>query len=406
MSAADASELAAPFGALGFSPAAVPEHADAVLVSTCTVRDHAEHRALSIIGALKPWKEADPGRVLIVSGCAAERLGEGLRKRFPYVDLVVGAKSMEGGAELVARALAGRFDAAAETAEAFEPAFRGTESPATAFVTIMRGCNYSCSYCIVPAVRGRELYRPLADVVAECRAKLEGGARELMLLGQTVNSRPDFDDLLRAVDALPGLERLRFMSPHPRYFDEAFAQALAGLRTACELVHAPVQSGSDRVLGLMRRSYTRKSFLERIEMLRRYVRGIVFSTDVIVGFPTETEADFEQTLSLLRELSPVSAYCFKYSPRAGTESAGLPDDVEREVKEDRLARLNELVDGLTQDALKARVGTIVEALAEAPDFGRTRDGFKVRWTAPVKTGELVRVKAARATRRTLLGENA
>lgn len=404
MSAADASELSAPFGRLGFAPAQVPEHADAVLVSTCTVRDHAEHRALSIIGALRAWKEADPARVLIVSGCAAERLGEGLRLRFPYVDLVVGAKSMEGGAELVARALAGRFDMPSEDAEAFDVPFRGTSSPATAFVTIMRGCNYSCSYCIVPAVRGRELYRPLEEVALECRAKVEAGARELMLLGQTVNSRPDFPELLAAVDALPGLERLRFMSPHPRYFDERFADAVAGLRTVCELVHAPVQSGSDRLLKLMRRSYTRRSFLDRIEMLRRKVDGIVFSTDVIVGFPTETDRDFEETLSLVRELSPVSAYCFKYSPRAGTESAGTPDDVPQQVKQERLARLGEVVDALSSDALKAQVGKTVEVLVEAPDFGRTRDGYKARWKTPARIGRLARVRTESATRNTLLGE--
>lgn len=406
MSAADAGELAAPFDRLGFRGTSVPDDADAVLVSTCTVRDHAEHRALSIIGALKPWKEADPARVLIVSGCAAERLGEALRKRFPYVDLVVGAKSMEGGAELVARALAQRFDAPQEDLESFAPeqAFRATESPATAFVTIMRGCNYSCSYCIVPAVRGRELYRSVETVLEDCRARLAAGAREIMLLGQTVNSHPEFGALLRAVDALPGLERLRFMSPHPYYFDEEFADVMARLRTACELVHAPVQSGSDRLLKLMRRSYTRDSFLRRIEMLRRKVDGIVFSTDVIVGFSSETEADFEQTLSLLRELRPVSAYCFKYSPRAGTESAGKPDDVSREEKEERLARLNSLVDALTREAQEAQVGKTVEVLAEAPDFGRTRDGFKVRWTRPAEIGRLVRVKVAGASRRTLLGE--
>ncbi len=408
MSAADADEMAEPLRRRGWSAAAAPEDADAVLISTCTVRQHAEDRALSLIGSLKPWKEADPERVLIVAGCAAERLGPWLSKRFPFVDLVVGARSIERYPELVEEALGRRFDALDEDREAFGPPPEPRGSSAAAFVTIMRGCNYSCSYCIVPAVRGRELYRPLEDVLAAARRRLEAGARELMLLGQTVNSWNRgglrFADLLRALDALPGLERLRFMSPHPRYVDTAFASALAECRTACEALHLPVQSGADRVLKLMKRNYTRDGFLRKVESLRRACPDLVLSTDVIVGFPTETDEEFEASLSLVEELGVASAYCFKYSPREGTEAAGLPDDVPREVKEDRLAQLNEVVDRLTRAALAAQVGRTVEVLAEQTDFGRTRTGFKVRWSGGAATGSLVPVRIGSTTRRTLLGE--
>ena len=414
MSAADADEAAEPLRRRGFGETRLPEEADAILISTCTVRDHAEHRALSLIGALKPWKEADPSRVLIVAGCAAERLGARLSERFPYVDLVAGAKSVESFPELVERALSRRFDLSAEDAQAFpdEGRFRPTGSAATAFVTIMRGCNYSCSYCIVPAVRGRELYRPVEEILAEARRKLSAGARELMLLGQTVNSYAfreagglvRFPELLRRVDALPGLERLRFMSPHPYYVDEAMLDALAASPRSGLLLHLPAQSGSDRLLKLMRRNYTRGQLLDKVAAARRKIPGVVFSTDIIVGFPSESDEDFEQTLSLVRELQPVSAFCFKYSPREGTESARWEDDVPQSVKESRLGRLNELVDELTEAALARQVGQTVQVLAEQPDFGRTRDGFKVRWTRPVALGRLVEVKVTSATRRTLLGE--
>ncbi|MBI3551445.1 MAG: tRNA (N6-isopentenyl adenosine(37)-C2)-methylthiotransferase MiaB [Elusimicrobia bacterium] len=413
MSEADAAEMSLPLLKRGFSRAAVPDDADAVLISTCTVRDHAEHRAVSLIGSLKSWKDADPRRVLIVAGCAAERLGDSLRRRFPHVDLVAGAKSIESFPQLVERALGARFDGLAETRESFgEKASGESPSAVSSYLTIMRGCNYSCSYCIVPSVRGREQYRPAAKVLEEARAKADAGARELVLLGQTVNSycselagRPlRFADLLRELDKTPGLERLRFMSPHPHYVDERMIAAMAECRTVCPQLHLPVQSGSDRILGLMKRNYSRASFLAKAALLRRRVPGIVLSTDIIVGFPTESEEDFKLTLSLVEELAPASAYCFKYSAREGTQSAALPDDVPREVKEERLARLNGLVGRLTAAALKAQVGRTLEVLCEERGFGRDRGGFKVKWDGTTEPGELVRIRITGAARRMLMGE--
>jgi tRNA-2-methylthio-N6-dimethylallyladenosine synthase len=412
MSAADGEEMAKPLLDRGFSAAGENGEADAILISTCTVRDQAEHRAVSIIGALKEWKERDPNRVLIVAGCAAERLGDGLRRRFPHVDLVVGAKSIESFPGLVEAALGDRFDLLAESRDAFAPEQLPERSSISSYLTIMRGCNYSCSYCIVPSVRGRELYRPAATVLEEARAKAAAGAKELVLLGQTVNSyastldgRPvRFPDLLRTLDATPGLERLRFMSPHPRFADERMLAAMAASRTVCEQLHLPAQSGSDRILGLMRRNYTAGSFLELAARARRMVPGIVLSTDIIVGFPTESDEDFERTLSLVEELQPASAYCFRYSPREGTESAQRPDDVPREVKEERLARLNALVDRCTAAALDAQTGKTLEVLCEEPGFGRTRGGFKVKWSGSSRPGELVQVRITGAKRRILSGE--
>jgi tRNA-2-methylthio-N6-dimethylallyladenosine synthase len=425
MSVSDGGELAAPLLARGFRAAAAPEDADAIVLNTCTVRQHAEDKALSLIGRLRPWKDADPERVLIVAGCAAERLGPWIQERFPYVDLVVGAKSIEDYPRLVDEALAAKFDALKESRGAFpneasaSPAEDAPESPvgwlspAVAPVTIMRGCNYSCSYCIVPHVRGRETYRPYETVLAEARAKAALGAREILLLGQTVNSwraraqdgvERRFPDLLRAVAALDGVARVRFESPHPRFFDDALIEALRGVPGAGDHVHMPVQSGSDRVLALMRRNYTFDSFLERVGRLRAALPSIEVSTDIIVGFPSETDEDFRRTLDLVERLRPAWTYAFKYSPREGTESAGLPDDVATDVKEERLARLNALCDRFAEDALKVRVGRTLEVLDESGGFGRTRDGFRVKWGAPAEPGRLRTVRATGVMKRTLLGE--
>jgi tRNA-2-methylthio-N6-dimethylallyladenosine synthase len=420
MSVADGGELAAPLLARGFRAAASPEDADAIVLNTCTVRQHAEDKALSMIGRLRPWKEEDPGRVLIVAGCAAERLGPWIKTRFPYVDLVVGAKSIEDYPAIVEEALAAKFDARRETREAFgadAPAAPeipiGWSSPVVAPVTVMRGCNYSCSYCIVPHVRGRESYRPFETVLAEVRAKAAAGAREILLLGQTVNSwrargadgrERRFADLLRAVAAEEGVARVRFESPHPHFVDEALISAFAEVPQAGDHLHMPVQSGSDRVLTLMRRNYTSGTFMEKISRLRAAAPRIEVSTDIIVGFPTETEDDFERTLELVRSLRPASAYTFKYSPREGTESAGMPDDVPEEVKEARLARLNALCDGLNDSALRRRIGRTVEVLDENGGYGRTRDGFRVKWGTPASPGRLRTVRVTGTMKRTLLGE--
>jgi tRNA-2-methylthio-N6-dimethylallyladenosine synthase len=418
MSVADGGEMAAPLLARGFRAVDAPDEADAIVLNTCTVRQHAEDKALSMIGRLREWKDADSARVLIVAGCAAERLGGWIQNRFPYVDLVVGAKSIEEFPGIVEEALAARFDAMRETRETFARSTVpdvpiGWTSSVVAPVTIMRGCNYSCSYCIVPHVRGRESYRPYETVMAEIRAKAALGAREILLLGQTVNSwrargedgrERRFAELLRAAAAVDGVARVRFESPHPFFLDDALIETIASTPETGDVVHMPLQSGSDRVLTLMRRNYTAASFLEKMSRLRAAAPRIEVTTDIIVGFPSETEEDFARTLEVVKALRPTSAYTFKYSPREGTESAGMPDDVPEAVKEERLARLNALCDGLTEDAMRARVGRTVEVLDENGGYGRARDGFRVKWGTPAEPGRLRKVRIVGTMKRTLLGE--
>ncbi len=418
MSVADGEELAAPLQGRGFTAVAEPETADAIILNTCTVRQHAEDKALSLIGRLRGWKEKDPERVLIVAGCAAERLGPWISKRFPYVDLVVGAKSIEDYPKIVEEALGARFDALAETGQTFKGESRSVDhptgwmSPFSAFVTIMRGCNYSCSYCIVPAVRGRELYRSWETILAEVSAKTALGVKEITLLGQTVNSwhaldgkrQVRFPELLTRLGKIDSLERLRFESPHPHFVDDDLIQAMATTKNVCEQLHLPIQSGSDRLLKIMRRNYDSEGIIEKTNRLRAAIPRVEVSTDIIVGFPSETDDDFTRTLDLVRRLRPSWSYTFKYSPREGTESAGMEDDVPDEVKEERLRRLNELCDALTEDALSKRIGKVVEVLDEQGGFGRTRDGFKVAWREPGPPGRTVKVRITGTSKRVLKGE--
>lgn len=406
MSVADGGELARPLLLRGFRHVSSPKDADAIVLNTCTVRQHAEDKAVSMIGRLKTWKDANPDRVLIVTGCAAERLGDRIQARFPHVDLVVGAKSIEDYPRLISEVLARKFDGL--------PGERGTPpSSVVALVTVMRGCNYSCSYCIVPLVRGRESYRPLETILAEVRAKASAGAREILLLGQTVNSwhapdaggrRLDFADLLRETSAVPGISRVRFESPHPHFVDDKLVSAMAEVPQLCEHIHLPLQSGCDRLLGLMRRNYTTESFLEKARLLRAAIPSIEVSTDIIVGLPSETVDDFARTLEAVKRLRPAWAYTFKYSPREGTHAATMADDVPPEVKEDRLSELNALCDSLTDGAMRARVGRTVEVLDETGGYGRTRDGFRVKWGSSAAPGREVGVRVTGSSKRTLLGE--
>ncbi len=411
MSAADGAETAADFRRRGWQATAVPAQADAIFLTTCSVRRHAEERALSLIGRLREWKAQDPRRLLVVAGCVAQRLGSRLTKRFPHIDCVVGARQAGHYAEIVAEALKDRISASPQAMPKPLATPRGAGIPLggpVQHLTIIRGCSCACSYCIVPSVRGSESCRPVEEILDEAHARIQNGARELTLLGQRVNAYRsdgmDFPDLLRALDALPGLRRLRFMSPHPTLCTDRLAAAIRECRTVCEWVHLPAQSGCDRILGLMRRGYSRQQFLDTAERLRATVPDVVISTDIIVGFPSETETDFTQTLTMLEELRPATAFCFKYSARETTPAAALADDVPAPVKEKRLAAVNAAVERLTRQALDAQVGGIVEVLAETSTFGRTRTGFKTRWQSPAAAGDLISIRVNSATRRTLLGD--
>jgi tRNA-2-methylthio-N6-dimethylallyladenosine synthase len=351
-----------------------PALADVMLVNTCSVRDHAEQRVLGRMGELKRHKR--PGDVLGVVGCMAQRLGPTLLERVPQVDLVIGPDGYRGLPELIARARGG--ERAAEVAfkdwEHYEdvPAVRADRF--SAFVTVQRGCDYRCTFCIVPMTRGPERSRKLADVVGEVLHLAESGTTEVTLLGQTVNSyhdgEHDFADLLQAVGAVPRIRRVRFTSPYPTDFTPRVLDAMAATPAVCEHVHLPVQSGSSRVLKRMLRRYDRERFLEVVGALRQAIPGIALSTDIIVGFPGETEDEFQETLSLVVVADFDDAYTFKYSAREGTPAVRLKDHVSGEVQAERLERLIALVRSGSRRKNIGLVGTTHEVLVE----GRAKRG--------------------------------
>ncbi len=351
-----------------------PAVADVMLVNTCAVRDHAEQRVLGRMGELKRHKR--PGDVLGVVGCMAQRLGPTLLERVPQVDLVIGPDGYRGLPELIARARSGERTAeiAFKAWEHYEdvPPVRGDRF--SAFVTVQRGCDYRCTFCIVPMTRGPERSRKLADVVSEVTRLADSGTTEVTLLGQTVNSyhdgESDFADLLRAVGAVPGIRRVRFTSPYPTDFTPRVLDAMAATPTVCEHVHLPAQSGSSRVLKRMLRRYDRGRFLEVVAALRQAVSGIALTTDIIVGFPGETEDEFQETLSLVAAVAFDDAYTFKYSVREGTPAVRLKDHVAADVQAERLERLIALVRAGARRKNIGLVGTTHEVLVE----GRAKRG--------------------------------
>jgi tRNA-2-methylthio-N6-dimethylallyladenosine synthase len=374
MNVSDSELMLGVLGRAGYVRTADPAEADVLLVNTCAVRDHAEQRVLGRMGELKRYKR--PGDVLGVVGCMAQRLGPKLLERVPQVDLVIGPDGYRGLPELIARARGGERSA--------DVVFRGWEhyedvpaerpDGASAFVTVQRGCDYRCTFCVVPMTRGPERSRKLADVVGEVTRLTATGTSEVTLLGQTVNSyhdgTHDFADLLRAVGTVPGIRRVRFTSPYPTDFNAQVLAAMAEIRSVCEHVHLPVQSGSSRVLKRMLRRYTRERYLEVVDALRAAVPGIALTTDIIVGFPGETEDDFAATQSLVEQVEFDDAYTFRYSLRDGTPAVRLPDHVPDDVAGERLERLIALVRALARRRNMGLVGTTHEVLVE----GRAKRG--------------------------------
>jgi len=351
-----------------------PADADVMLVNTCAVRDHAEQRVLGRMGELKRHKR--PGDVLGVVGCMAQRLGPTLLERVPQVDLVIGPDGYRSLPELIARARGGERAAEVDfkSWEHYEDVPPVRANSVSAFVTVQRGCDYRCTFCIVPMTRGPERSRKLADVVGEVTRLAASGTTEVTLLGQTVNSyhdgESDFADLLRAVGTAPGIRRVRFTSPYPTDFTPGVLEAMAATPAVCEHVHLPVQSGSSRVLKRMLRRYDRARFLEVVAALRQAIPGIALSTDIIVGFPGETEDEFQETLSLVADVGFDDAYTFKYSVREGTPAVRLKDHVTDDVQAERLERLIALVRSGARRKNIGLVGSTHEVLVE----GRAKRG--------------------------------
>ncbi len=374
MNVSDSELMLGVLGRAGYVRTTDPAEADVLLVNTCAVRDHAEQRVLGRMGELKRHKR--PGDVLGVVGCMAQRLGPKLLERVPQVDLVIGPDGYRGLPELIARARSGERSA--------DVTFRGWEhyedvpaerpEGASAFVTVQRGCDYRCTFCVVPMTRGPERSRKLEDVVGEVVRLAATGISEVTLLGQTVNSfhdgMHDFADLLRAVGTVPGIRRVRFTSPYPTDFSARVLAAMAETPSVCEHVHLPVQSGSSRVLKRMLRRYTRERYLEVVDALRAAVPGIALTTDIIVGFPGETEEDFAATQSLAEQVEFDDAYTFRYSVRDGTPAVRLPGHVPDDVAGERLERLIAQVRAVARRRNMGLVGTTHEVLVE----GRAKRG--------------------------------
>jgi tRNA-2-methylthio-N6-dimethylallyladenosine synthase len=392
MNVADSELMFGLLSRAGYVRADDPAEADVMLVNTCAVRDNAEQRVIGRMGELQRHKR--PGDVLGVVGCMAQRLGPALLERVPRVDLVVGPDAYRNLPELIG--LAGNGQRASDTTfrawEHYEDVPPVREKGPTAFVTVQRGCDYRCTFCIVPHTRGPERSRRLDDVVREVAELAAGGTSEVTLLGQTVNSYHDglhdFADLLRAVGRVDGIRRVRFTSPYPTEFTPRVIEAIATIPAVCEHVHLPVQSGSNAVLRRMLRRYTRERYLEVVRELRATIPDITLSTDIIVGFPGETDAQFEETLSLVADADLDDAYTFKYSVREGTPAVRLPDRVSDEVASARLERLIETVRAHARRKNAARVGQTHEVLVERPArrgdlmLGRTRANHLVLLDLP------------------------
>ena len=374
MNVSDSELMLGVLGRAGYERTEDPASADVMLVNTCAVRDHAEQRVLGRMGELKRYKR--PGDVLGVVGCMAQRLGPKLLERVPQVDLVIGPDGYRGLPELIARARVGsrEADVTFRDWEHYEDVPADRPTGVSAFVTVQRGCDYRCTFCIVPMTRGPERSRKLDDVVGEVTRLAHTGTSEVTLLGQTVNSyhdgTHDFADLLRATGAVPGIRRVRFTSPYPTDFTDRVLAAMAETAAVCEHVHLPVQSGSTHVLKRMLRRYTRERYLEVVESLRAAVPEIAITTDIIVGFPGETEEEFAETLSLVEQVQFDDAFTFRYSLREGTPAVKLRDHVAPEVAAERLERLIAVVRTVARRRNMALVGTTHEVLVE----GRAKRG--------------------------------
>jgi tRNA-2-methylthio-N6-dimethylallyladenosine synthase len=389
--------LATAFNAEATADAA---QADIVLVNTCSVREKAHEKVFSLLGRWRELKEQNPDLIIGVGGCVASQEGEELLKRAPFVDVVFGPQTLHRLPELIGSVRAGRpraVDVSFPAIEKFDRIPQPQTSDCTAFLSVMEGCSKACSYCIVPITRGEEISRPMISVLDEARRLVALGAREITLLGQNVNAyrgptgqgtKADLATLIRHVAEIDGIERIRFTTSHPAQFNDALIDAYATVEKLVSFLHLPVQSGSDRILKLMKRGYTAAKYVAKIEKLKVARPGISISTDFIVGYPGETEEDFEHTMSLIRTVGFDQSFSFIYSPRPGTPAADL-EDLPYDVKQNRLERLQALVNEQAAAISRAMVGTAQRILVERASkksarelAGRTENGRWVNFLGP------------------------
>jgi tRNA-2-methylthio-N6-dimethylallyladenosine synthase len=419
MNAHDSERIKGMLESLGLGEAPTQDEADVIVFNTCTIREKPDQRFAAHLAQAVALKQRDRDRVIAVGGCYAEAQRERIFELYPEVDVAFGPGSIPHLADWLGaggEAPRGRFaewrSFAADLPTRRERAFQ-------AWVQVSMGCNSRCSYCIVPAVRGREQSRRPGDIVAEVARLAADGVREITLLGQNVNSygrdlpleaRIEFGELLRACDAVEGIERIRFTSPHPKDFRAPVIAAMAECASVCEHAHLPLQSGSSRMLKAMRRTYTRERYLRLVDELRSAIPDLALTTDLIVGFPGETEVDFEQTIEAVEEIGFDGAFTFVYSPRRGTEAAAMPDQVPDGLKRERIGRLIEVCQSVARNRNKARVGRIEEVLVEGESRtdpglrrGRTRRNTTVNFVGTAEAGSLVDVLVEGATSTTLRG---
>jgi len=409
--------------AYGMKLVANPEDADVILMNTCSIREKAEDKVYSELGRYRKLKEKRPSMIIGVGGCVGQQEGKRIQQRAPYVDAVFGPQSYHKLPEMINKIRRERVSVTATEMPEIEkfdhlPAPKGNGM--SGFVTIMEGCDKFCTFCVVPYTRGSEISRPVEDVLEECRKLLATGITEISLLGQNVNAylglgaddeEWDFTMLLYAVAKLDGLERLRFSTSHPMEMTEELAVAFGELPVLMPYLHLPVQSGSDTILKAMHRGHTRDDYFPLIESLRKHCPDIALSSDFIVGYPGETNEDFEETLDLVRRVNYDFSYCFKYSPRPGTPAAQSNDDIPEEIKNERLQRLLELTRLQTRKAMTKQIGRTVNVLVEKASKtegemqGRTADYRIVHFEGQARqVGQIMPVKITRAYGQSLRGE--
>ncbi len=424
MNAHDSERIKGMLEELGLGEAVAQEEADVLVFNTCTIREKPDTKFAAHLAQAAALKHRDPDKVIAVGGCYAEAQRERLFELYPCVDVAFGPGSIPHlGEWLGAGGLGvprGQFGLE-ERSFAGELPMHG-ERRFQAWVQISMGCNSKCSYCIVPAVRGREVSRRPGDVIAEVTRLAAGGVHEVTLLGQNVNSwgrdlapelHTEFGELLRACDAVEGIERIRFTSPHPKDFRQPVIEAMAECAAVCEHAHLPLQSGSTRILKAMRRTYSRDRYLRLVDELRAAIPDLALTTDLIVGFPGESDEDFRETVEAVEEVGFDGAYTFVYSPRAGTEAAAMPAQISEEIKRERIERLIDVAQRVAAERNKRRVGKVEEVLVEGssrtdPSLlrGRTRRNTTVNFAGTAAAGELVEVRIDAATSTTLRGVQA
>ena len=404
---------------LGYDEAPERADADLILFNTCSIREAADNRFLAHLGQAKRLKIEDPSRIVGVGGCWAQSVKDEVFRRFPFVDVAFGPGQIHRLAEFLTSDSIGavgffEFDGFA----GHLPMKRAREFQG--WLQISQGCNCVCSYCIVPSTRGREQSRPPGELIAEVERLAADGVSEVTLLGQNVNSygrdlptdeRMTFAELLRAVDGIEGIRRIRYTSPHPKDMREDVVRAHAECEALCEHIHLPLQSGSSRILKAMRRTYNRERYLDRVAQIREHVPDCALTTDIIVGFPGESEDDFQATLDVVDEVAYDSAFTFVYSPRRGTEAAELSDQVPHPVKVERMERLVALVHERARERAQRFVGRTMEVLVEGPSRtdptrlrGRTRHNKAVNFDGTAQPGSFVDVEITGATSTTLSGQ--